>query len=145
MGFEAFYDLEEAKAYAKKVNKPIFIDFTGKNCGNCREMEGAVWTAPEVKKILQNDFIMVALYCDENTIKLDEKSWVTTKDGQTIKTLGKKNVNFQIERFGSNAQPLYVLMDCNETLLTKSPKVYDKNVDNFVKFLEEGLVNFKKK
>ncbi|MBQ3788757.1 MAG: thioredoxin family protein, partial [Bacteroidales bacterium] len=68
LGFEAFFDLDEAKAYARKVNKPIFIDFTGKNCANCREMEHYVWPDEQVKTILNNDFVMVSLYCDENTI-----------------------------------------------------------------------------
>ncbi|MDR0790746.1 MAG: thioredoxin family protein [Bacteroidales bacterium] len=145
IGFEAFYDLEEAKAYAKQAGKPIFIDFTGKTCANCREMESDVWTDSKVKKMLQNDFIMVALYCDENTIKLAEKDYITNKAGKQITTLGHKNHTFQMERFNANAQPLYVIMDSDETLLTKSPKPYDRNVDNFVKFLEEGLANFNKK
>ncbi|MDR1006755.1 MAG: thioredoxin family protein [Bacteroidales bacterium] len=144
IGFEAFYDLEEAKAYAKKTGKPIFIDFTGKTCANCREMENFVWTDPKVKSILQKDYVMVALYCDENTINLHQSDIVITKDGKKITTLGKKNHNFQMERFNANAQPLYVLMDGDERLLTKSPKPYDRNIDNFVEFLNEGLSNYKK-
>ncbi|HOS16997.1 MAG TPA: cytochrome c biogenesis protein CcdA [Bacteroidales bacterium] len=144
-GFEGFFDLEEAKAYAKKVGKPIFVDFTGKTCANCREMEYYVWNDPMVKPILQNDFIMVALYADANTIKLPEKDWLKTSDGKTIKTLGKKNLNYQIENFNVNAQPLYVLMDGDGNLLTKEPKAYDRDVNNFVTFLQEGLTNFKKK
>ncbi|MBP1630379.1 MAG: disulfide bond formation protein DsbD [Bacteroidetes bacterium] len=143
-GFQGFYDLEEAKAYAKKVGKPIFIDFTGKTCANCREMENYVWVDSGVKKILTEDYVMVALYCDVNNIELPESDWVKTKDGKTIKTLGKKNHNYQIEHFKANAQPLYVLMDADGKLLTKEPKSYDKNIPNFVKFLEEGKSNFKK-
>lgn len=143
-GFEGFFDLEEAKAYAKKVGKPIFIDFTGKTCANCREMENYVWVDPQVKKRLTEEYVMVALYADVNTIELPENEWVTTKDGKTIKTLGKKNHNFQIEQFKANAQPLYVLMDADGNLLTKEPKSYDRDINNFVKFLDEGLANFKK-
>lgn len=143
-GFEGFFDLEEAKAYAKKVNKPLFIDFTGKTCANCREMENYVWVDPQVKKRLTENYVMVALYADVNTIELPEDEWVKTKDGKTIKTLGKKNHNYQIETFRANAQPLYVLMDADGNLLTKEPKSYDRNVENFVKFLDEGLSNFKK-
>ncbi|MDR0970846.1 MAG: thioredoxin family protein [Bacteroidales bacterium] len=142
-GFDGFFDLEEAKLYAKKVNKPIFIDFTGKTCANCREMEYYVWEDNKVKKILQEDFVMVALYADVNTIKLPEDEWVKTKNGTIIKTLGKKNHNYQMEVFGANAQPLYVLMDYNGNVLAK-PKGYDRNVDNFVAFLEEGKKNFNK-
>ncbi len=143
-GFEGFFDLEEAKAYAKQVNKPIFIDFTGKTCANCREMENYVWVDPQVKQRLTEEYVMVALYADVNTIELPESEWVKTKDGKTIKTLGKKNHNFQIEHFNANAQPLYVLMDAEGNLLTKEPKSYDRSIENFVKFLDEGLANFKK-
>ena len=144
-GFEGFFDLEEAKAYAKKVNKPIFVDFTGKTCANCREMENNVWNDPEVKKILNEKYVMVALYADVNFIDLPENEWVTTKDGEVIKKLGSKNLNYQITRFNMNAQPYYVLMDSDEKVLTKENKAYDKHVPNFIQFLNEGLENFNKK
>lgn len=144
-GFDGFFDLEEAKTYAKKVNKPIFIDFTGKTCANCREMEYYVWTDQSVKKLLTEDYIMVALYADANFIKLSEEEWIQNKEGKTIKTLGKKNLNFQIEHFHKSAQPLYVLIDADGNQLTKETKAYDRNVRNFVDFLEEGLSNFKNK
>lgn len=142
-GFEGFFDLEEAKAYAKQVGKPIFIDFTGKTCANCREMEYYVWEDKQVKKILTQDYVMVALYADANFIKLPENEWVTLKDGTVAKTLGKKNHNYQMEHFNANAQPLYVLMSADGKVLN-TPKGYDRNVENFVKFLEEGKANFKK-
>ncbi|MEA4966979.1 MAG: cytochrome c biogenesis protein CcdA [Bacteroidaceae bacterium] len=142
-GFEGFFDLDEAKAYAKQVGKPIFIDFTGKTCANCREMEYYVWEDKQVKKILTQDYVMVALYADANFIKLPENEWVTLKDGTVAKTLGKKNHNYQMEHFNANAQPLYVLMSADGKVLN-TPKGYDRNVDNFIKFLEEGKANFKK-
>lgn len=144
LGFHAFFDLDEAKAYAKKVGKPIFVDFTGKSCANCREMETSVWTDSQVKKMLQNDYVMVCLFADENTINLPQNEWIKTPDGNTIKTLGRKNLNYQISAFNANAQPLYVLMDGNGKLLTKKTQPYDKNINNFVSFLQEGLNNFKK-
>jgi thiol:disulfide interchange protein len=144
-GFEGFFDLKEAKAYAKKVNKPIFVDFTGKTCANCREMENNVWNKPEVKKILNEKFVMVALYADANFIDLPENEWIKSVDGKEIKTLGKKNLNYQISRFNMNAQPYYVLMDSDETILTKENKAYDKDVRNFVNFLNEGIREFEKK
>ncbi|NVN96074.1 MAG: thioredoxin family protein [Bacteroidetes bacterium] len=143
-GFEGFFDLNEAKAYAKKVNKPIFVDFTGKTCANCREMEANVWNALDVKKILTENYVMVALYADANFIDLPENEWITTKEGKVIKKLGTKNLNYQITRFNMNAQPYYVLMDWNENVLTKENKAYDKTVANFVKFLNEGLEAYKK-
>lgn len=142
-GFEGFFDLEEAKAYAKKVGKPIFLDFTGKTCANCREMEYYVWEEKEVKQILTQDYVMVALYTDANKVKLEESEWVTLKDGTVVKTLGKKNHNYQIDTYNVNAQPLYVLLDADGNLLNE-PKGYDKTVENFISFLEEGKKNFKK-
>lgn len=141
VGFRAFFDLEEAKQYAKKVGKPLFLDFTGKSCANCREMETAVWSVPTVKKMIHEDYILVSLYCDENTIQLPKEEW-QQMNGKTIKTLGRRNHNYQIEKFHANAQPLYVLMDGEGNLLTEKPQQYDKNVENFVKFLSSGLNKF---
>lgn len=144
-GFNGFFDLDEAKAYAKKVNKPIFVDFTGKTCANCREMENSVWTDKEVKRILNEEYVMVALYADANFIDLAEEDYVTNEDGKVLKRLGSKNLNYQMERFNMNAQPYYVLMDSEENVLTAENKAYDKEVANFVKFLNEGIANFKAK
>ncbi len=144
-GFHGFFDLEEAKAYAKKVNKPIFVDFTGKTCANCREMENSVWTDREVKRILNEEYVMVALYADANFINLAEEDYVTNEDGRLIKRLGSKNLNYQMERFNMNAQPYYVLMDSDEKVLTEENKAYDKEIPNFVKFLNEGIENHKKR
>ena len=144
-GFYGFFDLDEAKAYAKKVNKPIFVDFTGKTCANCREMENSVWTDKEVKRILNEEYVMVALYADANFIDLAEEDYVTNEDGKVLKRLGSKNLNYQMERFNMNAQPYYVLMDSEENVLTAENKAYDKEVANFVKFLNEGVANFKTK
>jgi thiol:disulfide interchange protein DsbD len=94
--------------------------------------------------MLQNDYVMVCLFADENTINLPQNEWVKTPDGKIIKTLGRKNLNYQISAFNANAQPLYVLMDGNGKLLTKKTQPYDKNINNFVSFLQEGLSNFKK-
>jgi thiol:disulfide interchange protein DsbD len=138
-----FFDYKQALAYSKKVNKPIFIDFTGHGCVNCREMEANVWSAPEVLKRLQNDYVVVALYADDKT-ELPENEWYTSAyDGKVKKTIGKQNTDLQITKYIANAQPLYVLIDGDEQKLTQ-PKAYDLNVDNFVKFLDEGLANYKK-
>ncbi len=144
VGFRAFFDLKEAQEYAKKVNKPLFLDFTGKSCANCREMETAVWTVPAVKELIQKEYILVSLYCDENTIELPKEEWQEI-NGKTIKTLGRRNLNYQIEEFHANAQPLYVLMDGEGNLLTDKPQPYDKNANKFIEFLTKGLDNFKKK
>ncbi len=144
LGFEAFFDLDEAKAYARQQGKPIFIDFTGKTCANCREMEHYVWSDSEVKRILNEDYIMCSLYADENTIELSESEWVTDDKGHVIKTLGRKNLNYQKTAFNMNAQPYYVVIDADGKVLTKENYKYDRDVQKFIDWLNEGKNNFKK-
>ncbi len=143
LGFEAFFDLNEAKAYARQEGKPVFIDFTGKTCANCREMEHYVWTDPEVKRILNEEFVMVSLYADENTIQLPEKEWVTDDKGRVLKTLGRRNLNYQKTAFNMNAQPYYVIVDADGKVLTKENYKYDRDVQKFINWLNEGLNNYK--
>ncbi len=141
-GLEGFFDFEQGMACAKAQNKPLFIDFTGHGCVNCREMEANVWSDPRVLERLKNEFVIVALYVDDKTA-LPESEWVTsTYDQKVKKTIGKKFADFQIARFGVNAQPYYVLLDHNQKLLTK-PTARDLNPDNFIEFLDKGLAAFK--
>ncbi|MDR0604018.1 MAG: thioredoxin family protein [Bacteroidales bacterium] len=146
-GFDGFFDLEEAKVYAKKVNKPIFIDFTGKTCPNCREMENRVWTDLKVRKLLTEEYVIVALYTDANTIHLPESEWVINNKGKTLKRLGDKNLNYEMERYRMNAQPYYVLIDEHENVLSldRKGKGYEKDPQVFAKFLQEGLTVFHQK
>ena len=140
-GLDGFFDYKQALDCAKKVNKPIFIDFTGHGCVNCREMEANVWSDPKVLKRLKENYIVTALYVDDKT-ELPENEWITsTYDKKVKKTIGKIFADFQITRFNVNSQPYYVLLDTNGNLLA-SPRAYDLNVDAFVKFLDEGLNNF---
>jgi len=142
-GLKGYFDYEQGLACAKKMNKPVFIDFTGHGCVNCREMEARVWSDPRVLKKLKEDFVIIALYVDDKS-KLPENEWITSNyDGKVKKTIGKKFADFQISRFNVNAQPYYVLLDTNGELLT-NPKAYDLNVENFLEFLDEGLAEFKK-
>jgi thiol:disulfide interchange protein DsbD len=143
LGFEAFFDLDEAKAYARQQGKPVFIDFTGKTCANCREMEHYVWTDPEVKRLLNDEFIMCSLYADENTIELPESEWVTDDKGHTLKTLGRKNLNYQKTEFNMNAQPYYVIVNADGKVLTTQNYKYDRDVQKFVDWLNEGIRNNK--
>ena len=144
LGFEAFFDLDEAKAYAKEQGKPVFIDFTGKTCANCREMEHYVWSDPEVKRLLNEEFVMVSLYADENTIELPEDEWVTDDKGKILKTLGRKNLNFQKTEYNMNAQPYYVIVDADGKVLTNENYKYDRDVQKFIGWLNEGINNYKK-
>jgi cytochrome c biogenesis protein CcdA/thioredoxin-related protein len=144
LGLQGFFDFEEAKAYALKVNKPLFIDFTGHGCVNCRKMEENVWSDPQVLKRLQEQYVVVALYCDDKT-ELPADQWYTSKvDGQEKKTLGDQNLDFQIARFNSNAQPHYVLLDPrNDAAPMVKPVAFDANIAHFVSFLDQGVSVYK--
>lgn len=141
-GLEGYFDYDQAVACAKKQNKPIFIDFTGHGCVNCREMEANVWSDPKVLQRLRNNYVILALYVDDK-YTLPQSEWITSAyDGKVKKTLGKKDADFQITKFGVNAQPFYVLMDQKGNVLVQ-PRAYNLNVDEFVRFLDQGVENYK--
>ncbi|MFO8130337.1 MAG: cytochrome c biogenesis protein CcdA [Bacteroidales bacterium] len=143
-GLEGYFDYEQGLACAKKLDKPVFIDFTGHGCVNCREMEANVWADPKVLTRLRNDYVIIALYVDDKT-RLPESDWIrSTYDGKMKKTIGKKYADFQISRFNVNAQPFYVLMDPNEKMLIQ-PRAYDLDVDEFVEFLDRGLAEYERR
>jgi thiol:disulfide interchange protein DsbD len=143
-GLEGYFDYNQGMSCAKKLNKPVFIDFTGHGCVNCREMEANVWSDPKVLKILRNDFVVIALYVDDKT-RLLEEEWVTSEyDGKVKKSIGKKNADFQVSRFEMNAQPFYVLLDNKGELLAR-PRSYDLDVTAFVDFLKTGIKAYKER
>lgn len=146
LGLNGFFDFEEAKAYAQQVGKPLFIDFTGHGCVNCRKMEEYVWSDPAVLSILKNDYVIVALYCDDKT-ELPENKWYISKvDGQEKKTLGDQNLDFQIARFNSNAQPHYVLLDPRKDGAPMVlPVAFDADINHFISFLKKGIDAYKSK
>ncbi|MGB3850076.1 MAG: cytochrome c biogenesis protein CcdA [Tunicatimonas sp.] len=140
-GLDGYFDYEQALACARAQNKPLFIDFTGHGCVNCREMEATVWSDPKVLRRLQNDYVVVALYVDEKET-LPEADWYTsTYDDKVKKSIGQQNADFQISRFRNNAQPYYVLLNHDEELL-RQPQAYDLSVPRFVEFLDAGKENF---
>jgi thiol:disulfide interchange protein DsbD len=140
-GIKGYFDYKQALQCARQQHKPLFIDFTGHGCTNCREMEARVWSDPQVLSRLKNDFVVVALYVDDKT-ELPESEWYTSSyDSKVKKTIGKQNSDLQIRRLNNNAQPFYVLVDNEENVLV-SPKPYDLSIDHFVKFLEEGKKKF---
>ena len=141
-GLKGFFDMKEAEAYASKVGKPIFIDFTGHGCVNCREMEARVWSDPTVQQILRDEYVIVALYTDDK-MPLPESDWVVTEAGKTLKSLGKVNANYALTRFGVNAQPYYVLQGKDGAILGE-PRGYDLSVEGFVEFLRKGVEEYKK-
>ncbi|WP_034886157.1 protein-disulfide reductase DsbD family protein [Gillisia sp. JM1] len=138
---QGYFDYDQALECAQKQNKPLFIDFTGHGCVNCREMEATVWSDPEVLKRLKNDYVVVALYVDEKT-ELPESEWyISDYDGKIKKTIGKQNLDFMIQKLNANAQPYYTLVD-NDGSLLSAPIGYDLNVENFVEFLDNGVLEF---
>ena len=139
-GLKGYYDYEQALACAKAQNKPIYIDFTGHGCVNCREMEANVWSDPRVLEMLRNDYVIVALYVDDKT-KLPKEEWIIGSDGKEKKSIGRVNADFQISKFNTNAQPYYCLMGHNGELLV-DPRAYDLDRDAFVDFLKKGVENF---
>ncbi len=143
-GLIGYFNLEQAKRCAAEQNKPIFLDFTGHGCVNCREMEANVWSDPQVLKRLRENYVIVALYVDDKT-ELPQSEWVTsTHDGKVKNTIGKKNADYQITKFNVNAQPYYVLMDENENSLV-TPIAYEKDVQKFIQFLDAGVAAYKAK
>ncbi|GAB2766545.1 cytochrome c biogenesis protein CcdA [Rhabdobacter roseus] len=141
-GLQGFFDYEQALAYARQVNKPVFIDFTGHGCVNCREMEARVWSEAPVLQRLREDYVVVALYVDDKT-ELPEADWYTSSyDNKVKKTIGAQNGDLQIVRYNNNAQPHYCLVDHEGGLLVP-PINYDLNAENFAKFLDSGKAAFR--
>lgn len=140
-GLSGYFDLKQAQACAKQLKKPLFIDFTGHGCANCREMEANVWSQPDVLKRLKEDFIVVSLYVDERR-ELPASDWYTSPyDGKEKKTIGKQNADAEIRLFNNNAQPLYVVTDADGKEMV-APRGFDRDVEAFVQFLDEGKKNF---
>ncbi len=140
-GLTGYFDFNQAIACAKEQNKPVFIDFTGHGCVNCREMEARVWSEPEVLRLFREHFIMLALYVDDKT-ELPESEWyVSDYDKKVKKTIGRQNADLQIRKYNNNAQPFYLIINPDGVLLTE-PMSYDLNVRNFVDFLQRGIESF---
>ncbi len=139
-GLEGYFVYEEGMACAKELNKPVLLDFKGHACANCKEMEARVWSDPLVLEKLKK-YLIIALYTDDRT-KLPEEEWIrSSHDGKLKKTLGKKNLSLEITRFGTNTQPLYVLLDHDGDTLV-FPMGHTLDVERFIGFLDRGLQRF---
>jgi thiol:disulfide interchange protein len=138
-GLYGYFNYEEALACAREQNKPVLVDFVGHTCSNCKKMYAEVWSDLRVLQLLKDKFIIVALYTDDRT-KLPETEWITSKvDGKVKNSMGKKNQDFQITRFNSNALPLYAIVDADGKDLTSSYYTYDPSVEKFIKWLDGGI------
>ncbi|MCU0417475.1 MAG: thioredoxin family protein [Cytophagaceae bacterium] len=143
LGLKGYFDYEQAKKCAIEQNKPLFIDFTGHGCTNCREMESYVWSDPVVWNSLSTQYVVVALYTDDRTELPKSKWYVSAYDGKEKRTMGKQNIDFQITRFNFNAQPFYVLVDPKTEQPLTEPMGYNRSVEEFVDFLSKGAKNYK--
>ena len=138
-----FTSYEEGMAAAKAQGKPVLIDFTGFGCVNCRKMEAAVWTDPEVADMLTKDYVLISLYVDDKT-PLQEPFEVKDAEGntKTLRTVGAKWSYLQSTKFGANAQPFYVILDANGKPLSGS-RAYDEDISEYIRFLKQGISNYK--
>jgi thiol:disulfide interchange protein DsbD len=138
-----FTDYEAGMAAARAEGKPAFIDFTGFGCVNCRKMESKVWTDPRVADMLTNDYVLISLFVDDRTL-LAEPFVVTDKNGnkEALSSVGKKWSYLQSHKFGSNAQPFYVILDNDGHPLTGS-RAYDEDIPAYLDFLNKGIAGYK--
>ena len=138
-----FNDFDSGMEYARQNHKPVMIDFTGFGCVNCRKMELAVWTDPQISQIMNDDYVLITLYVDEKT-SLPEPIKITENGKErTLRTIGDKWSYLQRSKFGANAQPFYVLLD-NEGKPLNSSYSYDEDIAKYKDFLQTGLKNYKK-
>lgn len=150
-GLDPWYDYDQALQVSKQVHKPIFIDFTGFNCVNCRQMEANVWTDPRVFNHLKNDFVMLQLVVDDKTELPANEQFVSDYSGKKIVTLGNKWSDLEAKTFNANSQPFYVLLDSDGNLMKDSngkviePSPADYNVESYLKFLESGIAAYQHK
>lgn len=143
-GLQGYFDYKQAMNCARQQQKPLFIDFTGHGCVNCREMEARVWSDPRVQQRLRDNFVLVALYVDDKT-ELPENEWYTSTYDQKQKTsIGKQNADFQVTRFNNNAQPYYVILGADEQPLVQ-PRAHNLDVEAYVKFLDAAVEAYKAK
>lgn len=141
LGLKGFFDYEEGLAYAKKVGKPVLIDFKGHACANCKRMEARVWSDNEVLRRLEDNFVIISLYVDDRT-ELPENEWIVSSvDGKIKKTIGKINEELEISKYNTNTLPLYVIAD-HEGKPINTPSVTNLNVDEYIEWLDEGFNNF---
>jgi thiol:disulfide interchange protein DsbD len=143
-GLKGYFDLKQGLDCAKEQGKPVLIDFKGHACANCKLMEAKVWSDPRVLQRLRENFVIVALYVDDRTV-LPEAEWITSStDGKVKKTIGKINEDIEITRFKTNALPLYVIAGHSGEPLNK-PMPTNLNVEEYIKWLDEGYAMFKGK
>jgi thiol:disulfide interchange protein DsbD len=137
----SFEDYDLGMAYAKKVNKPVMIDFTGKACVNCRKMEDYVWSDPKVLPVLDKDIVLISLFVDFKEMLPKEEQYTSKETGKKIRTVGNKWSEFQTVKYKTNTQPYYVLLNHKEEQLI-APYSYNSDVEAFYNWLKNGIDKF---
>lgn len=140
-GIDAFYDYDQALAYSKQVGKPVLLDFTGWSCVNCRKMEESVWPDPQVLKRLKEDYILVSLYVDDRTELEPHEQYVSAFSGKKIRRVGQKWSDLQASRFGTNAQPYYVIVNSDGKQLVPA-QAYNEDIQHYIDFLDSGIAAY---
>ncbi|HTI60341.1 protein-disulfide reductase DsbD family protein [Mucilaginibacter sp.] len=141
-GLNEWYDYEQALQVSKELKKPVLIDFTGWNCPNCRKMENSVWSDAEVRKRMQNDFVLLELYVDEKSELPAAEQYTSSFSGKHIISIGAKNSDYEASKFETNSQPFYVITDSEGNVLVP-PQGANYSVDNYIKFLDSGIAAYK--
>ncbi len=143
-GMVTYFDYNEALEVARRLKRPLMIDFTGINCVNCRAMEGKVWSDPEVMKRLKNDFVIVSLYVDVQNVYLPKnEQYYSESLKKTVKTIGEKSTDLQVSVYHANSQPFYFFLDGNQKRLMPDGYGYDTDVDKFRNMLDEVVAKYK--
>jgi thiol:disulfide interchange protein len=142
-GIIVFDDYESGLAYAKEVNKPIMLDFTGFACVNCRKMENNVWSDPKVLSILKDKVVAISLYVDDKRELPKKEQFISKTTGEEIETIGDKWTDFMISKYKTNTQPLYVLTDLEgNNLNAAKPTISYVGVKEYQAWLEAGIAKF---
>jgi len=140
-----FEDYDKGLAYAKTVNKPILIDFTGRACVNCRKMENNVWSDSKILPILKNEVVLISLYVDEDIDLPKNQQFISKTTGSEIETVGDKWTDFMITKYKTNTQPLYVLTDlAGNSLNETTPTISYTSVEEYEIWLKAGISKFRK-
>lgn len=137
-GIKGYFDYDQALRVAQKEGKPVFLDFTGHGCTNCRNVENAVWIDPEVRRIFAEEVVVATLYADDKVIKIPESAGLKDADGDPITTLGGKNRHIEQTIYHENSQPCYFIVAPDGSVLS-GPTYYERNKDAYIKFLREGI------
>lgn len=141
-GLNCFHDYEVGLAYAKEVNKPILLDFTGWACVNCRRMEENVWSDPSILESLRNDFVLISLYVDERTELPEDEQYVSEITGKKIRNVGNYWTDFEIKHYEYNGQPFYVIVGHDDLEPLVPPRAYDTDIQAYKDWMEAGIKKF---